>query len=221
VGATVIRPGDLDPKIARGFDRVAPIYDGLARLFPGDALRAAAEVFLSRLRPGAVVLVVGGGAGRILPALLRTAPARVVWVDASDGMTARARRRANGDARVAFRVGGLETIGREERFDAVVTPFFLDLFESAGLASVVGRLAATLGPDGEWIHADFAHDRFRPLSSLLYALFRVGCGVEARQVADWDEVFAGEGFVAVERHAALDGWLCAMRLCRTVNVSGD
>ena len=65
----MIRAGDLDPRVARGFDRVAPIYDRLARVFPGDALRTTAETFVPRLRPGASVLVVGGGAGRILPAL--------------------------------------------------------------------------------------------------------------------------------------------------------
>jgi ubiquinone/menaquinone biosynthesis C-methylase UbiE len=221
VAVVVIRAGDLEPRVARGFDRVAPIYDRLARVFPGDALRTTAEAFLPRLRPGVSILVVGGGAGRILPAVLRTAPDRVVWVDASEAMTARARRRADGDLRVTFRVGGLERIGRDERFDAVVTPFFLDLFEGAGLATVVARLAASLAPDGQWIHADFAHHRYRPLSSLLYALFRVGCGVEARRLEDWDAVFGREGFAAVERVAALGGWLCAIRLRRTVNASGD
>ena len=217
----MIRAGDLDPRVARGFDRVAPAYDRLARMFPGDALRTTAEVFLPRLRPGSSVLVVGGGAGRILPAVLRTAPARVVWIDASEAMTARARREANGDPRVAFRVGGLERIVPDERFDVVVTPFFLDLFEGGRLATVIARLSGALVPAGEWTFADFAHDRCRPLSSLLYALFRAGCGVEARRLADWAEVFGREGFLAVERRTALGGWLCAMRLRRAVSASGD
>jgi hypothetical protein len=144
-----------------------------------------------------------------------------VWVDASEAMTARAIRHASGDPRVTFRVGGLERIGRDERFDVVVTPFFLDLFEGARLATVIARLAASLEPDGQWIHADFAHDRCRPLSSLLYALFRVGCGVEAGRLADWGAVFARQGFVATERHTALGGWLCAMTLRRAVSACGD
>ena len=193
----------LDPRVARGFDRVAPIYDRLARLFPADALRTTAEALLPRIPPGSEVLVVGGGGGRILPALLATAPARVVWIDASSGMTARARLRADSDLRV------------------VVTPFFLDLFESARLATVIARLARSLAPDGIWIHADFVRDRFRPLSSLLYALFRVCCGIEARRLADWHAAFADAGFVASERHAALGGWLYAMTLQRDVSASGD
>ena len=136
-------------------------------------------------------------------------------------MTVRARRQADGDPRVTFRVGGLERIGAHERFDAVVTPFFLDLFGPAALATVIARLAASLAPDGQWIHADFAHDRYRPLSSLLYVLFRVGCGIEARRLADWEAVFARRGFAAVERHAALGGWLRAIRLRRAVSASGD
>ena len=217
----MIRAGDFDPRVARGFDRVAPFYDPLARLFPGDALRASAERLLPRLHAGTEVLVVGGGGGRILPRLLRTAPARVVWVDASAAMTARARRQAAGDPRVTFRVGGLERIRGDERFDAVVTPFVLDLFDGARLATVLERLAAVIRPPGTWIHADFTRERFRPLTAMLYRLFRAGCAVEAGGLVDWDEAFAGIGFEVAERRASLGGWLCAMRLRRVVSASVD
>jgi len=209
VAGTVILPGDADPRVARGFDRLAAVYDLAARLFPGDALRSCAEALLPRVPGGARVLVVGGGTGRVLPALLAGRPRAIVWLDASPAMCARARRRVPAGAPVEIRVGGLDRLGAAERFDAIVTPFVLDLWDGRELDAVVARLASALAPDGTWVHADFAHGRARALAAVLYGFFRVTCGVRARRVADWDEVFRRAGFEETARADRLAGILRA------------
>lgn len=193
----MIVPGDADPAVAAGFDRLAPVYDLAARLLPGDPLRRSVEAMFPAIPPGGSVLVVGGGAGRVLPALLATGPCRVVWLDASRGMISRARRRAGGDSRVEFRVGGLERVGARERCDAVVTPFFLDLWEADRRRSVIERIAGGLRRGGVWIQADFAPGHGRVLVALLYRLFRSACAIEARRLDPWDGAFRRVGLEPV------------------------
>ena len=49
-----------------GFDKLTPYYDLLTRLVFGKAIINSQEQFLSLVRSGSRVLVVGGGTGKIL-----------------------------------------------------------------------------------------------------------------------------------------------------------
>ena len=50
-----------ETRIARGFDRLAPIYDGLTAFVFGGAIRRSQTCFLGSLAESAEILVVGGG----------------------------------------------------------------------------------------------------------------------------------------------------------------
>ena len=58
----------------RGFNRLAPRYDALAKLFFGSDLLRATTHFFDSLPPNARVLVVGGGTGNFFEALGRARP---------------------------------------------------------------------------------------------------------------------------------------------------
>ena len=82
------------PEIARGYDRVAPLYkrlEWLYLIFPRARRKAVRAL---RLKAGDVVLEIGAGSGRNLPYLLEAVgpQGRVIAVDASPGMLAEARK---------------------------------------------------------------------------------------------------------------------------------
>ena len=115
-----------------GFDLIAPVYDRLAGFVFGRRLRqAAAWVVAAGLPPTARrILFIGGGTGRLLPAVLHTAPtAQVLYVEASGEMLRLARQVLAGlppaeAGRVTLRHGteaGLTvTDGPFEGFDGMV-----------------------------------------------------------------------------------------------------
>lgn len=176
-----------------GFDRVAAFYDPLAQLVFGQALRRAQQAALAAgLPPGAPrVLVIGGGAGWVLLEVLRQRPAaQVLYLEASPRMLAQARARLGGQLpaaapQVEFRLGTEAALAPGETFDAVLTFFFLDLFEPVRLRQVVARLAAARRSHAPWLLADFALPRRwwqRALLATMYRFFGFATGISARQL---------------------------------------
>ncbi|SHL48287.1 class I SAM-dependent methyltransferase [Hymenobacter psychrotolerans] len=174
-----------------GFDRVAAFYDPLARLVFGGALQqaqlAALEAGLPEGAP--VVLLIGGGTGWVLPQVLRRRPqARVVYLEASPEMLARsqallAQVLPAAMAQVEFRLGTEAALARGEAFDAVLTFFFLDLFEPQRLRQLMARLDAVRRPEAPWLLADFAAPRrwwHRGLLAAMYGFFRLTTGISGR-----------------------------------------
>ena len=188
---------------AHGFDRLAAIYDFLARLVFGGAIDKAQQVHLAHLPPGATALVLGGGTGRFLPALLRINPdARVVFIDASSGMISRAARRVKGTGQVRFIHGTEEDIPAGD-YDAVITPFYLDLFSDPELADVLARIGTHLKPGALWIVAEFGTERgwHRLMIRVMYLFFRYATGLTTRALPDWAGALGQAGWhrVAVRK----------------------
>lgn len=206
-----------DARIARGFDALAPVYDLLTRAVFGDALRRAETHFLDELRSARSVLVVGGGTGGLLEQVLARTEAHIVHLDLSAEMLRRARRRIArrrpGDlGRVLFVRGDLGALPISGPFDAICTPFVLDLFDDATVRRVVRELAARLAPNGLWNDTDFRsveRGLLRPaahaLLAAMYAFFRLTCAIEARRLPPLDSAFAAAGLVVRREHCDLGG----------------
>jgi ubiquinone/menaquinone biosynthesis C-methylase UbiE len=206
----------------RGFDRLAPFYDlGTDLLLFGQVHRSQLAL-LPRLPPVKRALLVGGGTGRFLAALLAAHPGlRAVSIDASAAMTRRtaARLAPEQAARVELRVGSLECLAEGERFDLVVTHCFLDLFDEAGLVPVMARLERALAEGGCWLFSDFADSGpglplRRTVVAMLYAFFRLTCAIPARRLPDFDAAFARHGLREQESVRFLGGLLRATLLHR-------
>ncbi len=217
-----LKAGALAPRTARGFDRLAPVYDALSQLASAGRIHRSQLTLLPLLPRTPRALVVGGGTGRFLVELLRTDRVdRAVSLDASAAMTRRAARRlarlgSELTGRAELRVGGLERLRPGERFDLVVTHCFLDLFEDRELAGVVDRLEAALEPSGLWLFSDFAVDGAglpaglrRALVGALYCFFRFTCGISARRLPDFDRAFAQHGLPELAQARLAGGLLRA------------
>ena len=211
---------------ARGFNRLAPVYDHLAMTVFGNSLRAAQRCFLHRVKPEADVLVVGGGSGWFLERLLEeTSCRRVDTLDISAAMLSRSedrlrRRNPEALARVRFLHGGVESSPRDAIYDVLCTHCFLDLFSDETLQSLVPRLRSHLRDGGLWYDSDFqiAPGTIRgPLTSVLlramYAFFRTTCSIEATRLPQFDHAFSQAGMVDVEA-ATFYGGMVRARLLR-------
>lgn len=180
-----------------GFCRIARSYRVLEKLAFGEGLQKVRAAHLAALETAEEVLVLGEGNGLFLKELLRrNAGCRATVVDASPVMIALARKRlADADrARATFICEDVRTSSWSgDRFDAVVTSFFLDCFDERSLSAFLPGLAAALKPKGRWLLADFVEpDALRGVRRILntcilrglYTFFRVTCSIEARRVAD-------------------------------------
>lgn len=197
-----ISAGAATPRNARGFDRLAPVYDVLADFLLSGRIHASQVAFLPRLPSVGRALVVGGGSGRFLCELLSGGHARhAVSIDASAAMTHRtgARLEERGlTERAVLRQGGLDQLREDEGFDLVVTHCFLDLFEDAELHAVMAQLDEALAQGGWWLFSDFATPGTglprlarRIVVGGLYRFFRTACGIRARRLPDFTRAFQG------------------------------
>ncbi len=143
------------------YGAIAPFIDAELR-YRGD------EAFWARVaeaRPGARVLELGAGSGRVTAVLARRAD-HVVAVDLSAEMLARARERLSGCRNVALHRHDLRTLDLRADFDLVVAandPFcHLTRDGDRGAAlDVVGRHLAPSGRfvlEGLWLNAEEARE---------------------------------------------------------------
>ncbi|MBO0360030.1 class I SAM-dependent methyltransferase [Hymenobacter sp. BT186] len=190
-----------------GFDRVAAFYDPLSRLVYGRALVCAQHHALEAgLPPGAPhLLVIGGGTGQVLLEVLRQRPkASVLYLEASPQMLGKARALLAGRLpaavlQVEFRLGTEASLTSHDAFDALITFFFLDLFEPRRLQQIMARLHASRKPGAPWLLADFAPAQTwwqRWLLAAMYSFFRLTTGISGRTLPPFREELARLGLRA-------------------------
>lgn len=190
-----------------GFDRVAWFYDPLARLVFGNRLMNAQETYLHHLKAHSKVLILGGGTGEILEKLFERQPdCQVTYIDASMAMLKRARKRRP-HGRIQF-IHGNENSIPEQTFDAIVTPFYLDVLPEPDLSAVIRKISSHMTPDAQWFVADFrpserGWDRF--LLVTMYAFFRITTGIKARSLPDWKRALEQNGWAESDSNS--DGFI--------------
>jgi ubiquinone/menaquinone biosynthesis C-methylase UbiE len=193
------------PKRPADFDRLAWVYRPLEVLAFGGALERARFHFLDRLRDCRSILLLGEGDGRCLERLLRIAPdAHFHCVDASRAMLKRAAARISSaeSARVTFEQADVRTASfPRDRYDAVLTYFFLDCFTPDEVADVIVRVQPALRGGATWLFADFsvppgraARWRARAWLGVLYAFFRWQTGLAARSLPPSEALLRAQGF---------------------------
>jgi len=185
------------------FDGLAPHYDWMEAVTAGDRLQRARTAWLETLRGRKNILSAGEGHGRFSEACAARFPeARLTCLESSEKMLARARRRVPAPpARVTWISGDIFAWLPADRYDAIVTCFFLDCFTPEQLAEVIGKLARCATPDAVWLVADFAVPergaarwRARAVHALMYAFFRIFTALPARRQTAPDELLRAHGF---------------------------
>jgi ubiquinone/menaquinone biosynthesis C-methylase UbiE len=188
------------------FDRLAPHYDWLEALLAGNRLQRARTAWLGELRGRLRILSVGEGHGRFAAACATRFPeAEITCVESSPKMLACAQARTrNTTARIRWHCCDLRAWTPVEKYDVVVTCFFLDCFPPETLAEVVTMLAGSAKEDALWLNVDFsipprglARWRARAVHALMYAFFRRAVALPAWRLTPPDDLLRAQGFQLV------------------------
>jgi ubiquinone/menaquinone biosynthesis C-methylase UbiE len=172
-----------------GFDAIAKIYDMLARIVFGRSIRAAQLYFIDQIPNDANILILGGGTGWILKAILEIKPASRIWyVEASSKMISLSWEKTKENNNIYFIHGTENDIPTNQNYNVVITNFYLDLFTDEMLPKVINKILPRLEKDYLWIATDFVNEG-KPwqdvLLKFMYSFFRVIARINSQQLPDW------------------------------------
>lgn len=173
------------------FDAIARYYDALARMVFGDSILKAQTHFLHVIKPSSNVLILGGGTGWILDELNRRQnPINIWYIELSDEMLSKAKRRNQSFLTVRFIHGSEEDIPDNILFDAVITNFFLDLFRLDQFNTVIDTILPSLRLGGNWLVCDFVNHKWwhRIFLWVMYRFFKFTASIDASELPPWEEL---------------------------------
>ena len=183
-----------------GFDFLAPFYDILAGIVFGKTIKRSQIAFLTQIRPGDNILLLGGGTGWILTELFQAENnIKVTYVDSSRSMIQLAKQKLDKDNmdKVEFINASYRNIELKEKYRIVFTPFFLDMFDLEEVQHILARFKDVLSSDGIWLVADFTNSKSLTntmLLKIMYQFFRNLCGIKAEKLVNFDLIFKEMGF---------------------------
>lgn len=197
---------------SRGFDRLAAIYDPLARIVYGRSIVDSQTCFLDCVLPGSRVLILGGGTGWLLRELYKQHPDCEVWyIESSARMLQRAIKKGNESGRIHF-IHGCETDIPDVAFDAVITHFVLDLYTEQDLDRLIRQIMSVSKPSVRWLVADFVNDgRWwqQVMLNLMYKFFQMTCRIRVNVLPNWREAFLRSGLTLVADEKYCNGFIAS------------
>ncbi|MBL7832847.1 MAG: class I SAM-dependent methyltransferase [Cyclobacteriaceae bacterium] len=182
-------------RISRGYNRLAPFYTVSAKLVFGNTLQRAQEFFLDQIRDSDCVLILGGGSGELLTALLRQHPrVKIDYVDISPRMIELARRKNHNPDNVNFIIGTERQIPGET-YSVVITNFYLDLFNDQTLERVIHQLKPHLATNVTWLATDFVSEKVwhKVFLGMMYAFFKIVTGIQTHTLPHWQGALTKAG----------------------------
>lgn len=197
------------------YDAVAGFYDRLSRLVFGEEIRKAHAFLLEAIPAGASILIIGGGTGWILEELgkLHGRGLHITYVEQSEKMMRRSRRRHAGDYQVVFIQAPIQAAVLEQGYDVVITPFLFDNFSAKTLEEVFGKIDFYLKEGGLWLFADFQlvrdNTRQKVLLKLMYLFFGLLCNIEASRLPDTDSFFRASRFKTLRQRSFFKAFITA------------
>ena len=205
-----------------GFDQVAIAYHLLERISFGSSLQRARTAHLKEIAGAEDILLVGEGNGLFLKSLLEAnSRCRVTCLDASQSMLELSKDRIfeRDRHRVHFRQTDLTSESMSaNKYEVVVTHFFLDCFNRKTLNGLLPKLEGILQPRGKWLLADFVEPKNagaaaffqRTALRFLYLFFQVACGIEARSVHNPRDILGKLGLKETMQCTYLNGWITSL-----------
>jgi ubiquinone/menaquinone biosynthesis C-methylase UbiE len=193
------------------FNRIASIYDLLAKIIYGKSIRRAQTFFFKSIPDHSNVLIIGGGTGWIARDLLSVKlDVRVVYIEASDKMLAKAKDKLNAhQKKIDFIHGTQDDIPTGAEYKTIITNFYVDLFPDEILDTHIKRIRTHLEVDGQWIVTDFVGNRkwHRFLLWVMYRFFTATAAIHARTLPDWQSIMRTNNFSVIETKEFYHGFI--------------
>ncbi len=193
------------------FDPIAPFYRAIEGIFAAGFLQRSRLAFLDEIPKPVNALFVGEGNGRCLAEFVKAHPhAHFTCLDSSLAMLKLAGKRVAKlqTGSVDFIHSDLLTWRTNQKFDLIVTHYFLDCFDADGLGKVIPHLAAVAAPGAHWLIADFHQPAtgWRKgfaafLLAALYRFFGLTTGLATRQLVAPDPFLLQSGFKKIRRRS--------------------
>jgi len=189
------------------FDKLAPWYLFLEKLSFGNQLQKCRTTQLERLTEVKNVLILGDGNGRFLQSFITTnKSAKIDSLDISKKMIALAQNRIglnlNGHQVNFINTDVFKWEFPKNKYDLVVTNFFLDCFTFQELTKLTEKISFSLIPKGKLIYGDFniPNSNFKkllilPLLSIMYCFFKIFTHISAQSLNDPSSLFTKNGFI--------------------------
>ncbi|MFT3783827.1 MAG: methyltransferase domain-containing protein [Nibricoccus sp.] len=190
------------------FDGLARHYDWMEKVTAGSRLQRMRTHWLEKLAGRRNILSAGEGHGRFAAACVARYPqARMTCVEGSGAMIAKAKARPGlQSANVTWVQADVLNWTYQEKYDAVVTCFFLDCFPEETLSRIVAKLSDAAADEAIWLVVDFAVPtsgwaRWRALfvHALMYRFFRLATKLPAKRLVPPDAFLEAQGFKRVDR----------------------
>lgn len=195
--------------VAAGFNKLAPFYNTLSRIVFLNSLEKSQKHFLSHISATDNVLILGGGSGNFLKALLQKHPGlHIDYIDISPVMLKLAQEKARNATSVNF-LEGTELSIPETTYSVVITNFYLDVFSEATLKQIILKIKKHIQPHTKWVVTDFVKCRFwqRIILWLMYRFFRLFTGIEANTLPDWRKILNQTGFEEMDSAKFYGGFI--------------
>lgn len=199
----------MSSRIASGFNALAPFYRLLSKLVFGNKPELAQKHFLSTIEDNAKVLILGGGSGALLKSLLTHKPnVTVDYIDISPKMIELARKRIPNPATVNFIIGTEANIPNKI-YTVVMTGFYLDMFRTDTLNTIIPKIQSHVQANGQWLVTDFVCKKAWHTLMLwvMYRFFRIVTGIEARELPDWEYHLTQNGLTETEEKYFFGGFI--------------
>ena len=184
------------------FENAAAFYDKLSQLVYGKALLKAQGHFLSYIKPGSRILIIGGGTGKIIEQLARQQQdaLTMVYVEVSESMMALSQKRTPGNNKISFINKPIESVVFDDKFDVVITSFFFINFKQANLERHFGHIHRFIKPGALWLNTDFQYTgqwwQWLLLKSMFW-FFKAVCNIETTRLPNTTESFSRYGYRSI------------------------
>lgn len=186
------------------YDRTVWFYDPLSRFIFGRALINAQLYLLKYISINSSIIIIGGGTGWILEEIsaLIASGLTITYVETSEKMIDRSKKRFIANNEVVFINQPIETIKSLSPFDVVITPFLFDNFKDETADKIFYHLHKLLKSDGLWLYSDFQPGNCLWQKLLLKSMllfFTVLCGLEATKLPEMDQIFERYNYKVLDR----------------------
>jgi len=207
----------LSEKIGRGFDRLAPVYDGIVELTFGRSIELLQQETLSSLERKERVAIIGGGSGLILKQALDfrlgNAFTNAEW---SEAMVNKTKERLSPEqmSSVQFTKNAFRSEGAQ--YDYILFPFVLDCYTEDGVIELLERAKKHLSPNGKVVVIDFNQEAGtgyqkswikEAFIQVLYFFFRMTTSIPGRALPPFHSLAKQTGLHLETAIYRSNGWL--------------
>lgn len=187
-----------------GYDRIAWLYDRLAKLIFGKSIIQSQTFFLNQLKTCNTVLVLGGGTGWWLDGLLDRFPhLQITFIDSSSEMIRQAKHKLIPSAKVRFINGTIASLTGNDKFDGVVLHYFLDQFSEEQLPKELQQIVQWMNSKSIWLVSDFVNQKkwHSVFLQWMYLFFNLVTDLKTKRLPDWEKHLERAGLREIEKRS--------------------